>query len=162
MVDYYFLYICQTKTEAFHVMAVTGMYTVEAIEYLLEVITLDTNSVISDGDHEFAGLIPGADLEMQRNIGPLILDGVVHEVEDDVGEVHLIDHAKRILSLELGIDGAADILDFEFEGVDYAVDEFIDIHLLKFHGVALALKHGHLEHLLYLEAQTFGLIVDDA
>ena len=162
MVDYHFLHVCQTKTEAFHVMAVTGMYTVEAVEYLLEVITLDSDTVISDGDHEFAGFIPGADFKMQWNIGPLILDGIVHEVEDDVSEVHLIDHAERILGLKLGIDGSADILYLELKGVDYSVDELIDIHLLKFHCVALALKHRHLENLLNLETETFGLIVDDA
>ena len=152
MIDDDLLDVGQTSAEAFHIMTVTGMYAVEAIEYFLEVITLDSDSVISDRDHKFAGFVPSTDFEVQWNIGPLILDGVVHEVEDYVCEVHIINHAEGILSLELSIDSSTDILDLKFERIDYAIDEFIDIHLLKLHGVALTLEHGHLKHLLYLEA----------
>ena len=56
---------------------------------------------------------------------------------------------------------AAIFLDLEVEGVDDAIDAGVGVLLLQPHGGVLAVKQRELQHLLDLEAQSLGLVVDD-
>ena len=75
--------------------------------------------------------------------------------------MHLVHLYDRILGIQVGCDVATVFLDFEFEGVDDAVDVGVGILLLEAHGGVLAVEQRQLQHFLDLEAQALGLIVDD-
>ena len=111
-------------------MTVTRVDAIEPVKDFLKIVLLDSDTVIGNRYHEFTGLVPCTNLEMQCYIGSLVFDGIVHKIEDDIGEMHLIDHAERIFCFKDGIDSTTYVLNLELESVDYAVDELIDIQFL--------------------------------
>ena len=83
-------YIRQTQSKSFHVMHVASRHTEEAVEHLLEVFLLDAYAVVFHRNQQLAVLVPRAAYQFERHIGPTILHGVVHQVEQHVGDVHLV------------------------------------------------------------------------
>ena len=81
----------EAEAEAFHVVDVAGMHTVELVEDLLHVLFLDAKTGIADGETEAALLVPGLDIEVERLFGFALLHGIVHQVGDGVLEVYFID-----------------------------------------------------------------------
>ena len=99
---------------------------------------------------------------MEGHVVAFVLDGVVHEVENDVREVHFVDEDVRLVGPQVGSDGSACAFHFEAEGVDHAGEEVVCVDLTALEGGFLAVEHRHLQHLLHLEAQPLRLVVDDA
>ena len=80
----------QAKAEALHIMHIAGMYSIELFEDFLQVLLLHTHSRIGDGEVEMLVIIPGLHRDVERLIWLAILHSVVHQVEDDILEMHLI------------------------------------------------------------------------
>ena len=107
---YYLLYVGQTQSEAFYIMDIAGVDTVELLENLLQVVLLDTDTGIADREVEVGVVIPRLEVNVQRLVRLAILDGVVHQVKEGVLEMHLIDIYCRVYSLYIGIDFSAGML----------------------------------------------------
>ena len=155
-----FLDVCETESESLDVVDVAGVYAVELLEYLLQVFAFDADAVVLDADAQLSGFVPGADGEFELSVGAFVLHGIVHQVEDDVGEVHLVDEDDGVFGFQAGDDLSSVLLDFEGEGMDDAGDEFVGVDFDHLEVGALVLVHGQLEYLLDLEAQALGLVVD--
>ena len=107
---YYLLYVGQTQSEAFYIMDIAGVDTVEFLENLLQVVLLDTDTGVADREVEVVVVIPCLEVDVQRLVGLAILDGVVHQIEEGVLEMNLIDIYCRVYGLDVGIDFSASML----------------------------------------------------
>ena len=76
-----FLDVCQAQAEALHVMKVAGMNAVELIEYLLQILFLDADAIVLNGDAELVALIPGPHVQQEVLLRTLIHHGNVKEIE---------------------------------------------------------------------------------
>ena len=101
-------------------------------------------------------------LKFERHILPSIFVSIVKQVEDDIGEVHLIYHANIIFCLERCLNLASCLFDLEREGIHYIVDQFVDRNIRKLEICLLTVEHRHLEHFFHLEAQALGLVGYDS
>ena len=68
------------------------MDAVELVEDAFDVIFLDADTIVLDGDDESVVLVACRYLELKRSIGSAVLHGIIHEVEDDIREVHIGDN----------------------------------------------------------------------
>ena len=59
-----------------------------------------------------------------------VFECVVEEVEDDIGEVHLVGTDDGVFRLEVGGDGAADVLHLKGEGMCHIFDDAVCIELV--------------------------------
>ena len=150
----------ESEAESLDVVHIACVYTVELFEYLLQVVALDADAVVLQRDAEPVGLVPGRYGEFQLCVLTAVFHGVVHEVEDDVGQVHLVDHHVGTLGAQVGDDLSAVLLDLQREGVDDARDEFVHVDLRHVEVSLLVLVHAELQHLLHLEPQALRLVVD--
>ena len=135
------LYISQSQAKALDVVPVAGRNAVEFLEDLLQVFTLHADAVIGDCDLDV--VLVGVDRghhEFGWHIFAAVLDGVIQQVENHVGEVHAVYIDDGILGIEVGIDVPAIFLDLEFKRVDDAVDAGVGIFFFKAHGGVLAVK----------------------
>ena len=81
----------QTESEAFDIVHVTRMNTVELVEDLLHILLLNAQACIADAETEMVLLVPSADIEVERLIGLAVFHRVVHQVGDGILEMYLID-----------------------------------------------------------------------
>ena len=120
----HFLYICQAEAETLYIVLVTSVYPVELVEDALQVVLLNADAIVGDADADVRlVLVVGMYLDGKWFFLTAILEGIVQQIEDDVGEVHLVDVDNGVLGIELAGDGAAKFSHLELEGVDYAVDD---------------------------------------
>ena len=138
------------------------MYTIELIEYLLQVLLLDALTRIADREVEFLFIIPGTDIDVERFLLLAILHGIVHEVGNGILEMYLIDEDSRIDGLNLRINLTTRMLYTQGEGLGNLLYHFVQVELLLLEHHTLLVEHRHLEHFLYQEAQTLGLIGNNA
>jgi hypothetical protein len=54
----YILHHSRIQTDDFHIVQITCMHAIELLEYLFQILLLDADAVILDGNHQFARLIP--------------------------------------------------------------------------------------------------------
>ena len=103
--------------------------------------------------------VAGRHLEYRGRIILHVFQGVVEQIEDDVGEVHLIKAAFSVDGIEVYLNLAPIFLSLDLLGVDYIIDDIVDIHIREFQcrttGIVI---HRHLQHLIHLEAQTLRLL----
>ena len=107
-------------------------------------------------------VVPCAKINIEWLIHLAIFHGVVHEVEDDILEVHLIDIHRRVDSLNLGIYLTASMLHSERERLCSILHHLVEVEFLLLEYRLLLIKHRHLQHLLYEESQALSLVVDHA
>lgn len=62
------LHISQSQAEAFHIVQITCMHAIKLLEYLFQILLLDADAVILDGNHQFARLIPSLHRQLQIRI----------------------------------------------------------------------------------------------
>ena len=87
----HFVNVGQTQAKALHVVAVACRDAVELLEDLLQVFAFHADAVVLDGDLDVVLIwIDGGYHEFGRHVVAPILDGIVQQVEDDVGEVHAV------------------------------------------------------------------------
>lgn len=154
-------HIGQAETEALDVVAVAGIDAVEFVENLLEVVALYADAVVGDAYFEpVVGDVAAAYGKFKIAVLGAVLYGVVEQVEDYVGEVHLVDLDDGVHGVEVGGDAAAVFLNLELEGVDDVEYHGVGVDVDNLESTLLAVEHAHLEHLLDLEAQALGLVVD--
>jgi hypothetical protein len=85
---YYFLYVCQTESEAFDIVTVACVYAVELFEDFAEVFLLDADAGIPDRDRHLAGRrIPSAYVDVKWFVRLAIFYCIVDEIEDDIAEM---------------------------------------------------------------------------
>ena len=98
---------------------------------------------------------------MQRALLRAVFYGIVEQVEDYVGKVHLVDHHQPVEGIEIGRDAAAVLLHLELECVYDIVHGEVGVDFIELERGALAVEKRHLEHLLHLKPQALGLVGDD-
>lgn len=157
-----FVDVGQTQSESFHVVAIARRYTIELIKYFFQVFPFDADTVVANRYFHLVADGAGTDKERQRYFLTAVFHRVVKQVENDVGKVHLVDRYDSVLGFEVGIDDTAIFLDFEFEGAHHAGYDVVHVDVVQLHEGLLSVEHRHLEHLLDLEPQPLGLVVDDA
>ena len=151
----------QTQTEALHIVDITRVDTIELIEDLLDVLFLDAQTRVADGEAEMVFVVPRADIDVERLLGLTVLHGIVHQVGDGILEVHLIDKDGRIDGFDLRKDMSTRMLYAERETGGHRFQQFIEVELLFLEGGLFAVEHRHLEHFLHEEAQALRLVVDN-
>ena len=72
-----FLYICQSQSETFGIMTIASVNAIEFLKHLLQVVFLNANSRISDGEIEMHVVVPCLDENIERLVGMLIFYSVV-------------------------------------------------------------------------------------
>ena len=110
---HYLLNVGKTEAEALHVMHIAGMNAIELVEYLLQVLLLHSHARIVDGQIEMMFIIPCLHRDEQRLIRLAILHGIVHQIEDYILEMPLVDEEGGIYRLDIHINLAARMLHTE-------------------------------------------------
>ena len=132
------------------------------LENFLQVVFLDTHSVVLDREAQVVVGVPRLDEEVDGLVGLPVFDGVVDKVEDDIGEMHLVDIALRVYRLDIGDDFATGVLHAQREGVGHVLYHLVEVELLFLEDGVFLVEHRHLEHFLHEEPQSFRLILDGA
>ncbi len=126
-------------------MAVASGDAIEFLEYLLEVLAAHPDAVVGDGYLEpflSVGLhVAGGHGEMQGDFLAAVFHGVVEQVEDDVGEVHLVDINGGVLGPEDRLDVAAVFLNLELEGGGDIGYEDVGVDILQAQCGPAAVEH---------------------
>ena len=151
--------IGKSQTEALDIVHVAGMHAVELLKHLLQIFLLDADAGISHGEAEMGIVVPCTQIDIERLLGLAILHGVVHQIEEGVLEVHLIDIDGRVDSLNLGVDFSAGMLYAQGKRVGHVLDHLVEVEVLLLEHSLLAVEHTHLQHLLHEEAQALGLVL---
>ena len=99
---------------------------------------------------------------MQGHIIAFVLDCIVHQIEDYVGEMHLICLHHRINSIQLGFYTSSILHHLNIECLDNTIDQFVSIQRQELQSYVVAIIKGHLQNLLHLIPQPFGLAVDNS
>ena len=155
------LHISQSQAEAFHIVQITCMHAIELLEYLFQILLLDADAVILDGNHQFARLIPSLHRQLQIRIRTFILHCIIHEIENHIGDMHLIGKNGRVGSFKLRFNLSIITLHFQCKRVDNTRYQLVGIQFLILQSSLLTVKHRHLKHFFYLEPQALRFIVDD-
>ena len=152
----------EPESKSFDVVSVPGVDAIEFLKDFLEVFFSDSDSVVFNPDEQVVSVVLCGDGELQLSVRRLIFHRVVHEIEDDVGEVHFIDEDLRVLSLQVGCEVSSVGFHFESEGVGDVFDECVCVEFFLFESGCFSVKHGHLQDFFHLEAQSFCFVHDDA
>ena len=86
-VDHFFD-VAEPQAEAFHVVAVTGWYTVEFLEYTAKLFTAHTQSLVGHSDTDSLRQTGRPDTDYRR-VGR-VLEGVVEQIVQNVGDVQFV------------------------------------------------------------------------
>ena len=151
----------QSETEALDIVLVTGMYTVELIEDLAEVLFLDALTGVANGEVELVGIVPGMDVDVEGFVLLAVLHSIVHQVGDGILEMHLVDIDSGVNGFYLGVYLASRMLHTQGEGLGYLLHHLVEVELLLLEDDALLVEHRHLEDFLHEEAQAFRLVGND-
>ena len=85
---YYFLYIRQSQTKALDIVAVAGMDAIELLKDFPEVLLLDADTCIADGDRNLAGRgVPCSDIDIERLVWLAVFYSVVDKIEYNIAEM---------------------------------------------------------------------------
>ena len=141
-------------------MGVAGMHSVELVKDTLQVILLDTYTIVFYLYVEVGGIAFGGDLQLQADIVALVLDGIIHQVEDDVGEVHFIHLDHRVGRIQIGLQTASVLHHLDIECLHDTVYQFVGIQGLHLQGYIASIVQRHLQDLLHLIAQALCLSVN--
>ena len=151
---YNLLYISQPQAEALHIMDIACMNTVELIKDFLQILFLHTQTSVCDGEIQMLVIV----LRLHRNIKRLtrlaILHSIVHQIEDDILEMYLINIDRGIHRLNIGIYLSARMLHTQQERMSYILHHLIKVECLLLEHSLLAIEHTHLQDFLYQEAQS--------
>ena len=145
----------QSETKAFHVVLVAGMYAVELVEYLLQVLLLDAQAVVLNGEVQVLLVVPRLDHQFQRLIWVTVFHRIVQQVVNHVREVHLVNKDSRVNGSDVHQDFSARVLHSERKRVGNVLQQFVQVHVLLLEHGILLVEHRHLEHLLHQEPQSF-------
>ena len=75
--------------------------------------------------------------------------------------MHFINKYQGFLGCQVGNYLSVVLLHLQGKGIDNPRYQFIGVKVFGLHRHFLFLKHRHLQHLLHLETQALGLVVDD-
>ena len=152
--------VSKSQTETFYVVYVPCRHAEEAVEYFFQVFFLDPDTIVFNGDQQFAVVVvPGSYHQCKGHLRTAVFHCVVHQVKQYIGDVHFIYINGRIDSLQVYIERTVVLFDFQGEGVGHADHQVVRIHFLQFESCFLPFEQRHLEHLLYQEAQSLRLII---
>lgn len=152
----------EPESKSFDVVSVPGVDAIEFLKDFFEVFFSYSDSVVLNSDEQVVSVVLCGDGELQLSVRRLIFHRVVHEIEDDVGEVHFIDEDFRVLSFQVGCEVSSVGFHFESEGVGDVFDESVCVEFFLFESGCFSVEHGHLQDFFHLEAQSFCFVHDDA
>ena len=152
---YHLVHVGQSEAETFHIVAVSGRDTVESFKNLFEVLAFYPYAVVGDGDSQLAGRgVGGGYSEAQRLVLLTVFHCIVKQIEDYVGEVHLIDVDNGIAGIKVCGKAAAIFFHFKPECIGYVGNQRIGIDVLEAQSGFLFVEHRHLQHFFHLEAES--------
>ena len=106
----------EAESESLDVVAIARRDAIEFVEDLFQVLLADAYAVVGNGDFDaIVSDVARRDGEKQGCFLASIFDSVVKEIENHVGEMHLVDMNNAVFGVEIGSDSAAVFLDFDFE-----------------------------------------------
>ena len=108
-------------------MALAGGDAVETVKDTLQLALLHPDPIILDADTDLAVFVSSTDRQVQGHIGAAVLDRVVEEVEEDVGEVNLISLHPRIQGIQVQLQVSATLLGVEGINLRYGQEQLIDV-----------------------------------
>ena len=108
-------------------MGISCMHSVKFVKYTLQVLFLDTNAIILYLDKQVTGIVPSRYIQIKVNIIAFVLDSIIHKVEDDVGEVHLIYLYHGILCRQLGVYHTSALNHLDLECLNDTINQFVCI-----------------------------------
>ena len=135
------LHVGQTEAEAFHVVDIARVDSVELIENLLHVLLLDAQTRVADAEAETLLLIPSTDIEVERLVRLAIFHGVVHQVGDGVLEVYLIDKDGRIDGFYFCIDMSSGVLHSQRERRGDVLQQLVEVEFFFLKRYRLLVEH---------------------
>ena len=141
-------------------MDVAGRYPVELVEHLAEVFPGDADAVVGYGDPDFPVAGPGAEGEAGGILA--VLDGVVHEVVQDIGQVEAVGQDSGLSDVDPAVQGAALALGLHRCAFDDALQHFPEGDMLLFEFEIAPFDLGQLQDLFHLVIQSLVLFPDDA
>ena len=136
------------------------MYTIELVEYLLQVFLLHTQAGIRNREIQMLFIIPGLHRDVKRFVRLTVFHSIVHQIEDDILEMHLVNIESRIDGFDIGIDLTTCMLNAEREGISNILNHLVQIEFFLLEHRLLAVEHTHLQYLFYQETKTLRFIVD--
>ena len=149
---YNLLDIRQSESEAFDIMTIASVCTVELVPYLPQDLLLHAYACITDGKAQVIVVIPCPYIYIQRLIRLGIFHGIVHQVEYRISEMYLVDKQCRVDSLYLSVYLAAGMLYSELERLCRILYKLVEVEFLWLEDSLLTVKQRHLQHLLHEEA----------
>ena len=98
---------------------------------------------------------------MQGHIGAAVLDCVVEEVEEDIGEVDLIPLHPGIQGVQVELQVSATLLGVEGINLRYGQEQLIDVQGLQREAPRSSVQQRELQYLVDEELHTLRLQPDD-
>ena len=106
------------------------MYAVELLEDLLQVLLLHTDARVAHGEVEVVVIVPSLQIDVDGLVGLTVFHRVVHQVEDHVLEVYLVDIDTRVYSFHVDIDLAAGVFHAQGKRVGDGLHHLIEVEML--------------------------------
>ena len=141
-------------------MDIACMYTIELVEYLLQVFLLHTQAGIRNREIQMLFIIPGLHRNVKRLVWLTVFHGIIHQIEDNILEMHLVNIESRIDGFDIGIDLSTCMLHAEREGIGNILNHLVQIEFFLLEHSLLAVEHTHLQYLFYQETKALRFIVD--
>ena len=85
------LHVGQSQAETFGIVTVAGMYAVELVENLLQIVFLDAQARIANREEQMVFSVPPLQIDVERLLRLAVFHSVVQQVVDDILEMYLID-----------------------------------------------------------------------
>ena len=86
-----FLDIRKSQPKALCIVPVSRVNTIELFKDLLEIFFLYTDTCVSDRQVKKVIIIPSLHIYVERTIGTAVFNSIIHQIEDCILEMHLID-----------------------------------------------------------------------
>ena len=157
--QYHFLDIGQTQAKALDIVKIACRHAEEFVKHFLLVVFRYAYAVVGNCYFEtLAADVARADGKMQLFVFAAIFHGIVQQIENYIGKVHLVNLDQCVHGVKISLKLAAVFLHLKLKCVYNIVNHRIGINLLHLERGFAVFKHRHLKQLLHLEAQTLGLI----
>lgn len=102
-------------------MGIARWHSVELIEDALQIIPVDTNAIVFYLYVEVGRIAPCGNYQLQADIIALILDSIVHQIIDDIGEMHLVCLYGRVDRIQIGLNSTTVLHHLDIECLDNAI-----------------------------------------
>ena len=122
--------VSQSETEALHVVHITRMHPIEFLEDLLQVFLLHAQAVVAHREVEPLVVVPRLQRHIERLVGLMVFDCIIHQIEDDILEVDLVNVNGGVDRLNVYENLATRMLNAQRERVGYRLHHLVEVEAL--------------------------------